>query len=186
MRYIQWERGIVKLFKMIPQNLDMVKMVILNTLRSEKARDAVFTATSYDGIIQGVRALMWNIGFRERAHDILKTIKQGDRSVSEYDKIFSDLAGAAGIDQSMELLVALLLNGLNPGIRAACLGDTTNMVVLRTKALAVEKVLRQMDSVGQQNEMVACAEDKGSEGEDEECLHIKGTSRRTKKEYWCE
>ena len=141
MRYIQWERGIVKLFKMIPQNLDMVKMVILNTLRSEKARDAVFTATSYNGIIQGVRALMWNIGFRERAHDILKTIKQGDRSVSEYDRIFSDLAGAAGIDQSMELLVALFLNGLNPGIRAACLGDTTNMVVLRTKALAVEKVL---------------------------------------------
>lgn len=182
MGYIRWERGVKKVFQMIPSDLDTVKMVILKTLKSERARETMLKAKSYDSIIEDLKAMMWNIGFKERARDLLKTIKQGSNSVSEYDQIFSDLVTIAGMESNTELQVVLFLNGLNPRIRAACLGDTSNIMSLRTKALAVEKIIQQMESVGQQSETVACVEDVGSEDDDEsECLHAKSSTRKPKK-----
>lgn len=41
MGYIRWERGVKKVFQMIPSDLDTVKMVILKTLKSERARETM-------------------------------------------------------------------------------------------------------------------------------------------------
>ena len=65
MRQIQWERGIMKLFQMMSQDLDTLQMVILKTLSSEKAWEAVFKARDHESIITDMRAQMWNIGLSE-------------------------------------------------------------------------------------------------------------------------
>ena len=82
----------MKLFQMMSQDLDTLQMVILKTLSSEKAWEAVFKARDYEGIITDMRAQIWSIGLREKALDLLKTVGQGNGDVSECDRNFSSLA----------------------------------------------------------------------------------------------
>ena len=65
MRQIQWERGIMKLFQMMSQDMDTLQMVILKTPSSEKAWEAVFKARDHESIITDMRAQMWTIGLSE-------------------------------------------------------------------------------------------------------------------------
>lgn len=183
MRFIQWERGVLKLLKVI-QDVDTAKMVILRTIRSEKIREVVLGAKDCQSIVGAVREQVSTIGFKEKARDLLKSIRQGNDTVSEFDATFSSLAEIAGTSASAELQVALFLSGLNPRIKAACLCEATNLMTLRSKALKVEKVLQQLDSVRQQDETVALAEDRDCKDEEDkvECLHSRRTRRipRTK------